>query len=640
MSKRILINEENVKEVIARVGGYEKIVLDTETTGLDYFKGDRIFAIQICAGGESYYFNFQRYEAADLFEAAEGGAPPTLDLAVVIHLLEEAFFRHSEKVLIGHNIIFDVHMLEAEGIRVRNKLEDTLTRAQILNNSFSKYSLADCVERIGLEKGGDVMEFIEENGCYKQTFDPWSGEMVKNPDFTAVPFRIMSDYGFKDVEITLALYEHQEKQFEELRAQAPIEPRTKDLERGVASIIVNMERDGIRVDRDYAKRGLEFERDRSAEIAREFEKLAGVPLVDSVEGIGGTLEAQGVVLGKTPDGNPSMANWFLEEHADHPLVKLVLEYRDRTKRGNTYFANILRYSDESGFLHASFRPRGAYATGRMSGSRPNLQNITKGETCEFPVRRAFAPRDGRALIELDYAAQEFRLLVEYANEVDVAQAILGGMDPHQATADMAGITRSQAKTMNFGLLYGMGAAKLAKQLNLEINDAKLVKARYFRRLPGIQGFIRRATQTAETRGYVTSWDGCRFLFPDRRKAYQAANRIIQGGCASMMKQAMVNVDRYIQESGLKTLIISQVHDALLLDMPENEFHWINDIRNCMASAYQHRIMPMATSVEYSFGTWYDLKKGHPLDGQAEGSTISFTSDGEAEAAPELLVVPG
>jgi DNA polymerase-1 len=593
-TERFVAHEQNVEQLVKRIFEYEQLVLDCETSGLKWAQDDRMFALQIATRDFSVYFNFQDYPAEGVKK---------LDKAVVLHLLAPYLLDRS-RTIIGHNIIFDVHMLEAEGLEVLCKIEDTQTRAQVLYNRYGKYSLKECAKRIGEEKLGDVMEYLEEHGLYRESFDPWSGDKIKDPDFTAVPFSIMCPYGFTDVEVTLKLYNEQEAQLQEQGR-----PQTLDIESGVASVIVRMEKHGIRIEREYTKQAMVFERERAAACAAEFERLAGIPFVDSVEGIGSALEASGVRLGKTEDGNPSLASWVLEDAGDNPLARLVLEHRDRSKRGNTYFSNFLRYSDRDGFVHPSFKPRGAFATGRMSGSQPNFQNITKGETCEFPVRKAIRPRDGRALVELDYAAQEFRLLVEYGGEEELADRIIAGEDPHTATGQMAGIDdRAKVKVLNFGIPYGMGAATLSKKMGNTVDEAKLFKAKFMRRLPGIKNFLYEAGKRARIRGYVTSWDGCRFYYPDPDKSYKAANSIIQGGCAAIMKQGLVNLQEFIVDNNLKTLILATVHDSVLLDMPPDEFRFIQEFKRCLERAYPHKILPMGTSLEYSFTTWHDLIK--------------------------------
>lgn len=612
---RLIVHKQDVESVIERIIKYEKIVIDTETTGLSWQQEDRLFSIQIATEEFSAYFNFQ--------DAHYPEDAPRLDKRAVLLLLGP-WLRNKSNTLVGHNVIFDAHMLEAEGIELGCRLEDTMTRAQVLYNEHSKYSLDACTDRAGLKSKGDVMSYIEEHDLYKESIDPWSGDKVKQPDFTKLPWEIITEYGFTDVEITRDLYNHQEEQFKELAASSAKPPKILEIESGVASVIVGMERVGIRVDRNYAKQGMEFERSRCSEISREFAALAGVPFVDSVEGIGSVLQASGVVLGKTEAGSDSMAGWILEKYASNPLVKLVLEHRDRAKRGNTYFANILRYADRSGFLHASFIPRGARRTGRMSGRAPNLQNVSKGETCEFPIRKSFYPREGRCLVEIDYKAQEFRLLVEYGGERELAKQILAGYDPHQATAEMAGLSRDDAKVFNFGIPYGMGGAALGDLTGKTREEALLMRRRYYKRLPGVHGFIQNSAKVARSRGYVTTWEGCRFYFPDPNKAYQAPNRIISGGASSITKQGMVNVNRYIGEEGLKTLLMVQVHDSILLDMPVDEFEHIPHIQEELNKAYPQKIIGMDTSVEYSFESWFDLKKGLPVQleyGQATRSQI-------------------
>ena len=603
-SERFIVQEHEVENVLERIFKYEKIVIDTETQGLNWAQEDRLFSIQIATEEGSFYFNFGEFDHYP-------GSAPRLDKGKVLNLFSP-FLGDIHKTLIGHNIIFDVHMLEAEGYEVRCRLEDTMTRAQILYNEHKRYNLEVCAERAGIKSKGDVMTLIEEKGLYKESQDPWSGETLKQPDFTQLPWEVITEYGLTDVEVTRDLYNYQEKLFEELRASSKKPLKVLDIESGVASVIVAMERVGIRVDRDYAKEGMAFERQRCSEISKEFTALTGVSFVDSVEAIGKVLQASGVVLGKTESGEDSMAGWVLEKSASNPIVKLVLEHRDSTKRGNNYFANILRYADKDGFLHPSFIPRGAAKTGRMSGRAPNLQNQSTKEVCQYPVKKAFIPRDGRCLVEIDYKAQEFRLLVEYGGEHELAKQIISGYDPHQATADMAGITRDEAKVYNFGIPFGLGGQSIADLINKTREEALLMRRRYYNRLPGVHGFIQKSAQVARSRGYVTTWDGCRFYFPNTDKAYQAPNRIISGGAAAITKVGLINVYGLIQSKGLRSLPLVPIHDSVLLDVVPEEFNRILDIQSELNRAYDPTIIGMDTDVKHSFQNWHAMDLGLPV----------------------------
>ena len=295
-----------------------------------------------------------------------------------------------------------------------------------------------------------------------------------------------------------------------------------------------------------------------------------------------------------------------------PLAKSLQRYRAATKRANTYFANYLYFADEHDRIHPNMRQAGT-DTGRFSFSDPNLQNVPTEDTGAFPVRRAFVPAPGFFFAMLDYDQQEFRLLLDYAGELGLIRRIVDeGLDVHQAAADQMGVTRPEAKTLNFGLLYGMGADKLAAALGITTGAATILKSNYFEALPKVRDFTQGVTQRANTRGYIYNWAGrvCHFpwvMNPRTGKmdrfAYKACNHLIQGGCGDVMKIALNRCDDYL--AGKKSRLLLTVHDEVLLEVSFDECYVVAGVKKILDGAYPHRHLPMTSSASYSLVSWAD-----------------------------------
>jgi DNA polymerase-1 len=322
----------------------------------------------------------------------------------------------------------------------------------------------------------------------------------------------------------------------------------------------------------------------------------------------------GEIIPRTDKGNPSFNDEALESFKS-PVAEIVRGYRDAHKKANTYYRNFLYYADAEGVIHANIKPGGA-RTGRMSVTDPALQTLPADEEDNpFPVRRAFIPRPGFFFFMPDYDQMEYRMMLDYARQMDVIEQVKGGMDIHDATAkaisDMLGIamTRSQAKTLNFGLLYGMGIDALAAALKTTVEKARQLRNAYFQALPFVKGFIRRVTHRAETTGYIFNWTGRRSYFDKKEFCYKAPNALIQGGCCDVLKTAVNLIDDYL--AGRKSKILMLVHDEILFEIHESESQICRDLVGIMANVYPHRYLPLSCSSEHSFQSWGNKLKGYP-----------------------------
>jgi DNA polymerase I len=321
----------------------------------------------------------------------------------------------------------------------------------------------------------------------------------------------------------------------------------------------------------------------------------------------------GLHYGLTDKGNPSFAKEFLKPQIDHPIVQTIFDYRDAFKVAGSYYQTFLHFMDENGVLHANIRQSGA-ATGRFSITDPALQTLKKDEEeideddldqeTKSQVRRCLVPRENYSFLGLDYKQMEYRVMLDYAGEMELIEAVKNGMDIHQATADLLQITRKQAKTINFALLYGTGKDKLAKMLGLTVEEAVKLKGKYFAKLPKVEAFINNVIFTARNEGRIYNKFGRVYAFLDRNFAYKAPNYLIQGGCSDAMRDAMIGCAELLANT--KSRMILQVHDELLFEIHKDEKYLAPLLKDIMRKAYPHRLLPMDVDEEWSDTSWQDM----------------------------------
>ncbi len=570
--------------------------LDCETTGINPFQGDRLFAIVICTGTISYYFNFQEYPDLD----------PSLVLdASHLHKLKRVL-EDPSKTFYCHNAKFDMAFLEKEGIELQGKIHCTMAVARILHNNHLSYTLKACVERIGLEKSEAVEEYIRKHRLWEWQEIPGKKTRFKRKFFGRVSFNAMSSYSHTDGKVTFALGQFQRTSIRE------DETRVYDNETRFTQVAYGIEKTGIRIDPIYCEKAAAHEQARAEEAVKTFEKLTQTKFLDSAKLFTKAFSAVAQSLPKTDKGNTSFDDEALkslrEDPAHWPIAEAILCHRDASKKLNSYYRNFLHFADSEGIVHPNIRQSGT-ATGRVSIVDPALQTVNKEEDkkAEYSVRKSFIPRDGYFFVEMDYKAMEFRMLIDYAGEGSLAKKILAGLDPHQATADLVRIDRRSAKTISFGLLYGMGVTKLGESLGITTEQARHLKNKYFSALPKVEYFISNVTRTAKERGFVFNWLGRRSYFPDPTFAYKAVNYLIQGGAADAVKAAMNRMHEFLQKK--KSRMVLQIHDAVLFEISFSEIDIIPTLKRFMEEAYPPRkCLPMEVSVEYSLHSWGELTK--------------------------------
>ncbi len=607
----IRVTKDGLPAILEILEKRDLLVFDTETTGLRPYQECRMFSLAISDGENAYYFNFQNYNESMQF--AWDDKANRFDNhynKYVLAYSDLLTLTRQRRTWVAHNAKFDLHFMDKAGIKPHGTIIDTEVLARLFENhhhyTSGGYSLDACVQRWlnGTKKDDRVKQWLDDTKTYSVKISP-EGREEKHYHFEKVPFELISTYAMRDAEITYQLYEFLRKEM--------YEQKCWDHEVACTSVIFEMEKRGVKIDRAYCEQAIAAEKTKIkfAEVA--LHSICGGDFTDSAKFLAPLLEARGFQIPKTELGNPQVTDQVLNQFPGDTLAKTVLGYRESLKRANTYFANYLALSDEHDAIHTNFRQAGT-VTGRMSSNNPNLQNIPAEDDGVFPIRRAFVPREDFCFVSIDYAQMEFRLMLDYANQEDLIEKIKAGHDPHDSTAQLTGLTRKAAKTLNFGLLYGMGIAKLGEAIGVDYGQAKQFKYEYFGALPNVRAFIYGASDRQKAKGFVHNWCGRRYKHETktvegqvRDFAYKAANSIIQGGCADICKRAMVKLHDFL--APYRSRMVLQIHDEIVFEIHKSELHIIPSLKELMESAYEpsHQVrMPMSTSVAISTKNLHDM----------------------------------
>ena len=613
----MLVKKRDFQSVISELKKERVLSLDTETTGLFPYQGDRLFSIIIGTEHESFYFNFQDYD----------GVEPEQRLShhVIAPALSDLFSNPKTLVFLA-NAKFDMHMLSVEGVEIKAKIWDVLTIAKTLDNTHLKYSLEAVAERAGYEKSGAVDEYIKEHKLKDKN----------GKRFDWVPLEVIQPYAEQDARVTfdiglLQLDEVAKLSEESVRDGKPDFGKLVERECEFTKVLFEIEKVGMKINAEYIERAIRFEGERAVSATTSFKQGTGQDFVDSAKSIFQAVGPLGILPGKTAKGNPSFTDAVLSG-IQHPVAENIRDYRDASKRINTYYKGFLSYADSLGIVHPNIKQTGA-DTFRLSITDPALQTLNKpdedGETGNgFEVRDSFVAREGCYLVAIDYKQQEYRLTADYAGEMDLIKAIMGGTDVHTATAALMGVTRKQAKTLNFMLLYGGGVAKLClalmspkgTELQLKaltrkfiyrskfkeehaellaalegisediiahdvplLEQAHALQLKYFSSLPSTKELMDRVQTAIKEKGYIFNWAGRRLYFPNTRFAYKGPNYLIQSSGSEIMRAALIQIHRFLRPHASK--IVLTIHDEILLEMPKDEFHLIPQIRKLMVDVY-------------------------------------------------------
>jgi DNA polymerase-1 len=558
-----IVDEAALEEWLAGIEAAELVAVDTETTSLKYMEAELVGISLATTAGEAAYLPLaHRYP----------GAPEQLNRERVLERLKP-WLESPEHAKVGHHIKYDMHVFENHGIALAGIRHDTMLESYVLNSTATRHDM-DSV----------AWKYLNvETTKYEQV----AGKGAKQLRFDEVAVDVASDYAAEDADVTLRLHE---TLWPALRAEPALERLYVDLEVPLIGVLQKMEHAGVLVD---AKKLAEQSRELAESMAaaeHAAHAAAGGPF-----NIGSPKQLQEVlydklqlpVLGKTPKGQPSTAESVLQElAADYELPQKILEYRALAKLKSTYTDKLPREIDgRTGRIHSSYHQAVA-ATGRLSSSDPNLQNIPIRTPEGRRIRQAFIAAPGHVLIAADYSQIELRIMAHLSGDEGLLAAFKAEEDIHQATAaevlnvpleDVTPEQRRSAKAINFGLIYGMSAYGLARQLGIGRAEAQAYVDLYFERYPGVKQYMERTRAQAREQGFVSTVFGRRLYLPEinarnaQRRQYaerSAINAPMQGTAADIIKRAMLDVDGWLAEKNVPGRLIMQVHDELVLEVAE------------------------------------------------------------------------
>ena len=610
--------KNGILEKFMRSGCYG---LDTETNGLRWWGGDRLFSIILADEEDSYYFNF-----SDKPDHLGNYAPQDNILSKEAFSEFSQCFSNPGSTWFAHNAKFDIGMLSKDGMRVGGTIHCTEAVARLLDSSHFSYSLDNCVKRMnadlkieGVEKDNAVDKYILEHKLFTWETIPGKKKRFKNKHFYLVPFDVIAPYGVTDGVTVRNLGEYQRGLLNgELKNKHPMIRRVAHQERALTKVLFDMEEKGVQLDVAYTKKAQDLDVAASAKSKFDFYQIAGVEYVDSGKVFKEVFNRFEIPYPQTAKGNASFDKNSLET-VDHPVARTILDIRKAEKRVSSYYSNFLYFLNrEDETIHADFRQAGT-VTGRMSVRDPALQTIPKGkadideeEVDTFnatAVRRCFVPFKNHCFFMPDYDQMEYRMMVDIAGETELIDKIINeGLDVHTATAEIVSCSRKEAKTINFLLLYGGGAQKLADALGKSINYARGVKSEYFRKLPNVKDWSQRVIAHCKRNGYVENWAG-RVCKIDAGFSYKAPNYIIQGGCADLVKKAMIEIDKLLT-SRMSSMCL-QIHDELIFNLHCDELGLAPKIVEIMETVYPHKYLPLTAGPGYSWKSLGDKIDGYP-----------------------------
>ncbi len=558
-----VMSEEELDLWLEKLKGAPLISFDTETDSLDYMRAQIVGVSFAVAAGEAAYVPLGHDYA---------GAPHQLDRAKVLAALKPVL-EDMTKAKLGHHLKFDAHVLANYGITLNGQRFDSMLESYVLNSVATRHDMdASAARYLGVK----TIQFEE-----------LTGKGAKKISFNQVDVDRAAEYSAEDADVTLQLHQAIWPQIEAIPALKFV---YENIEQPLVPVLFRMERTGVLVDRALLKAQSTELATRMLEIQSLAHKEAGgVFNVDSPKQLQEILFGKlGIpVMRKTPTGQPSTAEDVLEELAEtYPLPKLILEYRGMAKLKSTYTDNLpLQINPATGRIHTSYHQAVA-ATGRLSSQDPNLQNIPIRTQEGRRIRQAFVAPPGHSLVAADYSQIELRIMAHLSGDASLLRAFAEDRDVHQATAaevfstpldQVSSDQRRSAKAINFGLMYGMSAFGLSRQLGIPRGDAQKYMDLYFERYPGVRRYMEETRRQARESGYVETVFGRRLYLPEiqsrnaalRQYAERSAiNAPMQGTAADIIKRAMIEVDSWLHSSRVPARLIMQVHDELVLEVAD------------------------------------------------------------------------
>ncbi|NCA69148.1 MAG: DNA polymerase I [Sphingobacteriia bacterium] len=577
----ILLTEDALEEWLSRLASATLFAFDTETTGLDYMRAELVGVSFATTPGRAAYV-----PVAHCYP----GAPRQLDRDLVLTRLKP-LLEDPARAKVGQNLKYDMSILARHGIELRGIAHDTMLESYVLDSTATRHDMDSLAKK-----------YLNQETVH---FEDIAGKGAKQLTFDQIPLEQAGHYAAEDAEVTLRLHQTLWPRLTALPSMARV---YREIEMPLVPILSRMERHGVMIDPGLlAEQSRELAK-RIQGLTEQAYSLAGHPFnMGSPKQIGDILfEELGLpVVSRTPTGAPSTAESVLEQLAaeGHALPTLILEHRGLAKLKSTYTDKLPQMIDPTtGRVHTSYHQAVA-ATGRLSSSDPNLQNIPIRTEEGRRIRRAFVAAPGQRLLAADYSQIELRIMAHLSGDARLLAAFASGLDIHRATAaeildlEPAAVTpeqRRSAKAINFGLIYGMSAFGLARQLGIERGAAQDYVDRYFQRYPGVKDLMERTRVRARETRYVETLFGRRLYLTEighsnqsRRAAAERAaiNAPMQGTAADIIKRAMIATDDWIQRERPPVRMIMQVHDELVFEVAETALEMAAArIRTAMESA--------------------------------------------------------
>jgi len=498
------------------------------------------------------------------------GAPDQLQRDVVLEALKP-LLEDEDVAKVGQHLKYDANVLANHGITLRGIHEDTMLESYVIDSAGSRHDLDTL-----------ALKYLGQRTIH---FEDIAGKGAKQLTFNQVPIEQAAPYAAEDAEVTLRLHQQLSEKLEQEPALSAL---YRELEIPLVPVLSRIERNGALVCRDTLAAHSQELGQRILALESQAHELAGGPFnLGSPKQLGEILfnQLELPVLRKTPKGAPSTAEDVLAELAlDYPLPAVLMEYRGLSKLKSTYTDKLPEMIDpRTGRVHTSYH-QAVTATGRLSSSDPNLQNIPIRTEEGRRIRQAFIAPPGSKIVAADYSQIELRIMAHLSQDNGLLTAFAEGLDVHSATAAevfgvgidaVSGDQRRKAKAINFGLIYGMSAFGLGKQLGIGRNEAQEYIDLYFARYPGVAEYMARTRESAHDIGYVETLRGRRLYLPEinarNRQRQQAAERTainapMQGTAADIIKMAMLSVDDWLATSGIDARLIMQVHDELVFEV--------------------------------------------------------------------------
>ncbi|MCT6697999.1 DNA polymerase I [Rheinheimera sp. 4Y26] len=557
-----ILTAQAFDELLLLLQQTELVAFDTETTSLDYMQADLVGMSFAVAPGQAYYLPLGH----DYI-----GAPEQLSLTEVLQKLK-GWLENPDKAKVGQNLKYDMSVLARYDISLRGVAFDTMLESYVLNSVATRHD----------------MDSLAQKYLHHQTisFEDIAGKGAKQLTFNQIELEKAAEYAAEDADVTLQLHQHL---WPQLQAEGRLVQVLQQIEIPLLSVLSRMERTGVLIDAALLQQQSEFLANRIGELEQQAHSLAGKAFnLSSPKQLQEILfTEQGLpVLKKTPTGIPSTAEEVLTELAhDYELPRVIIEHRTLAKLKSTYTDKLPQsVNPVTGRVHTSYHQAVA-ATGRLSSTEPNLQNIPIRTEEGRRIRQAFIAAPGKRILAVDYSQIELRIMAHLSQDKALLEAFAQGLDIHRATAaevfavplnEVTTEQRRRAKAVNFGLIYGMSAFGLARQLDISRSEAQHYVDTYFARFPGVLAYMENTRAQAHQAGYVETLFGRRLYLPEinsknmaRKKGAERAaiNAPMQGTAADIIKNAMLAVDQWLQQQDQsKISMIMQVHDELVFEV--------------------------------------------------------------------------